>query len=415
MATIYAVAGGKGGTGKSVSSILLSRAFSLNDKQVILVDGDFGGSNLHTLLGLEFPACGLADFLMKRLDSLEETLLKTEDKNIKLISGAGEILGMANLNTAVKSKLIGHIKGLDADCVILDLGAGSSFNVLDLFIAANRHVLIISPEPTSLQNVYEFLKFSLNRILSTKFSKNELMKDYLNKFIFPKGNNSIATITDLIKIIGAKNKEWAWEVELAVKHFKPYIIINMAEEQAEAEKYFQAIKKTAKHFLSIDLQHIGTVFKGRDIRNAIKGRKSLLSIKLGINSNPLMKIKNILSNEASKLEVSIKNDLSNKRVIARLPFNKNCCLSNNGFGIINCKAFDISKQGLGVFFDDTVPLKNCFGALPYETMPFNVGDELFAHSNSMKWIVSAKVRWINKNVERNATRVGLKFSSTLPY
>jgi hypothetical protein len=189
----------------------------------------------------------------------------------------------------------------------------------------------------------------------------------------------------------------------------------MAEEQAEAEKYFQAIKKTAKRFLSIDLQHIGTVFKGRDIRNAIKGRKSLLSIKLGINSNPLMKIKNILSNEASKLEVSIKNDLSNKRVIARLPFNKNCSLSNNGFGIINCKAFDISKHGLGVFFDDTVPLKNCFGALPYETMPFNVGDELFAHSNSMKWIVSAKVRWINKNAERNATRVGLKFSSTLPY
>jgi flagellar biosynthesis protein FlhG len=415
MATIYAVAGGKGGTGKSVFSILLSRAISLSNKQAILIDGDFGGSNLHTLLGIEFPRRNLADFIMKRSDSLKSTLLPTEDKNIQLISGAGDLLGMANLKAAVKTKLISHIKNLEADSVILDLGAGSSFNVLDLFIAANHHVLIISPEPTSLQNVYEFLKFSLNRILRVKFSKNEWLQSYLNKFIFPNENNSIATITELLNIVGAKNKEWASEIEQTIRNFKPYIIINMAEEQAEAEKYFQTIKKSARHFLSIDLMHMGTVFKGQEIQNAIKRGESLLSVKLGINSNPLIKIKSVINNEASKVAVNINNKKPNARLIARLPFKKDCSLSNDGFGIINCRAFDISKRGLGVLFDNKLPFKNCFGALPYENMPFKVGDELFAHSNSMKWIVRAKVRWIKKDVERNATRVGLKFSPTLPY
>lgn len=297
MPTIYAVAGGKGGTGKSVSSIMLSRAFSLDGKSTVLIDADLGAANLHTLMGMDFPRKGLSHFLTNRVSSLEDIMLLTSDKNIRLISGAGEVLGMANLKSTVKTKMIRHIKNLDVDRVILDLGAGTSFNVLDLFLTAKRHVLVISPEPTALQNVYEFLKFSIDRLLRARFSQHETITKYLHRFIHPERGRAITTVSELVSKIGARNKGLADQVENVIKLFNPYVMINMAESQAEAIKYYKAVEKTAHRYLSLEIQLLGPFFKGQEIQNAIKARQSLLSIRLGINSYPLMKVKNTLSGD----------------------------------------------------------------------------------------------------------------------
>jgi len=40
-------------------------------RRVILVDGDLGAPNLHTVLGLDAPALALSDFVKKRFESIE--------------------------------------------------------------------------------------------------------------------------------------------------------------------------------------------------------------------------------------------------------------------------------------------------------------------------------------------------------
>lgn len=297
MPTIYAIAGGKGGIGKSVVSILLAQSFAYDHRRCILVDADLGGANLHTLLGIGYPRAGLVDFLQKRTEKLEEVLHFTKDKNVKLISGAGEVLGMTNLKAAVREKAIRHIKNLGADDIIIDLGAGSSFNVIDFFLAADKNIIVVAPEPTALQNAYMFLKFCVQRILFNKFYSHQPTQSYLKRFIFPNQTNAISTVYELVDRVGNRNRKMGDEIFKTVKNFKPWVIVNMVENQAESLRYFSAVSSTASKYLGVETSHLGTIFLSRDIKDAIKRHKSLLEIKLGINNYPLAKIKSTLYKE----------------------------------------------------------------------------------------------------------------------
>ena len=69
---IITVGGGKGGVGKSVVSTNLAVGIALSGQKVVLIDGDFGASNLHALLGISHPPYGFQDFFLnnKSPDSL---------------------------------------------------------------------------------------------------------------------------------------------------------------------------------------------------------------------------------------------------------------------------------------------------------------------------------------------------------
>ena len=60
---IIPIASGKGGVGKTVLAINLSFALAELGKNVILVDLDFGGANIHTCLGYESAPDGIGNFL----------------------------------------------------------------------------------------------------------------------------------------------------------------------------------------------------------------------------------------------------------------------------------------------------------------------------------------------------------------
>ncbi|MDH5543521.1 MAG: AAA family ATPase [Nitrospinota bacterium] len=298
---IFAVAGGKGGVGKSVTSILLARAFSLADKKTVLVDGDLGGANLHTLVGMNYPQYGLIDFLLGRVQSLEDILLYTPDKNVRLISGAGDFLGMANLKWTVKAKLIRHLKNLDADRVIIDLGAGASFNTLDLFLTAKKHVVVLSPEPTSLQNLCEFLKYCVGRLLYAKFSKDEKVKLLLDRFVFPNRPDSNITLGEFLEKLTSGNNQLSREINTVLQNFQPYVVVSMAENQAEATKYFNMVEKTAKKYFKMNLSLLCTVFREEIIHDYIRNSRSLFAIDTGANHYSLMKMGQVLNRKTSRL------------------------------------------------------------------------------------------------------------------
>ena len=69
------------------------------------------------------------------------------------------------LSTLKKLKLFRHIKTLDIDHVIIDLGAGSHILTVDTFLIANKMNLLITPEKASIENMYDFIKRVLFRKL----------------------------------------------------------------------------------------------------------------------------------------------------------------------------------------------------------------------------------------------------------
>src|SRR5258706_2699726 len=162
---IWAVGGGKGGTGKSLVAASLGIHLAQTGKRVILVDGDLGAPNLHTVLGLDPPALALSDFVKRRFESIETVVLETGVPRLSLISGARNSLDIESLKHFQKTHLLRVLLGLPADVVLLDLGAGTSLNVLDLFSLADRGLMVILPEPTSIEHSYRFLEAAFLRRL----------------------------------------------------------------------------------------------------------------------------------------------------------------------------------------------------------------------------------------------------------
>ena len=75
--SIWPIAGGKGGTGKSTLAANLGVGLALLGYRVILVDCDLGGADLHLFFDQLAPARTLGHFLHKDADSLNEVLLPT--------------------------------------------------------------------------------------------------------------------------------------------------------------------------------------------------------------------------------------------------------------------------------------------------------------------------------------------------
>ncbi len=64
-----------------------------------------------------------------------------------------------------KTRLLSRISQVDADIILLDIGAGISFNIVDFFLLAEQGILVVIPEPSSIENAYRFLKMSFYRHL----------------------------------------------------------------------------------------------------------------------------------------------------------------------------------------------------------------------------------------------------------
>ena len=93
---IIPVGGGKGGVGKSIVSTNLAVGIALSGQKVVLIDGDFGASNLHALLGINHPPYGFQDFFLNSKSS-DSLLIETGISNLKFISSAGDNPGSANI------------------------------------------------------------------------------------------------------------------------------------------------------------------------------------------------------------------------------------------------------------------------------------------------------------------------------
>jgi flagellar biosynthesis protein FlhG len=254
--TIWAVGGGKGGTGKSFVASSLATAVARSGRDVVLMDTDLGAPNLHTFLGLNNPHPNMGDFLSNEIPSLNAVVQKTRVEHLGLIRGPENTFFVANLNHYKKLKLMRHIKTLDAPLVVLDLGPGSSYNSLDFFISATKPVLVLTPEPTSIENGYYFLKSCILRILKL-YMEHFRIQDLLRKLQEQIEKNSHSLYAFFQMLIG-EDRKYAHVLYRALKTFKPCLIMNMARTERDATLGRSIAEVTRKHLL-IDLSYLGTV------------------------------------------------------------------------------------------------------------------------------------------------------------
>jgi flagellar biosynthesis protein FlhG len=270
---IWAVGGGKGGVGKSLVTANLSICLALMGHRVAAIDLDLGGANLHTCLGVPIPEKTLSDYLSKKVRSLNELLTPTAINNLFLISGAQDDLGIANLKHMHKAKLLSQLNELDVDYVLLDLGAGTTFNTIDFFISADQGIITTLPEPTSIENSYRFIKAVYLRKLKLAEELLEigpLIEEAMNAKL---SQNS--TPADLIGRVIEINPIVGQKLRSEVGKLQPKLIINQVRTQADIDIGF-SMKLICKKYFGINLDYVGYLDYDATVWQSVKKRKPLL-------------------------------------------------------------------------------------------------------------------------------------------
>jgi flagellar biosynthesis protein FlhG len=253
---LWSVGGGKGGVGKSIVTLGLGVCLAAMGKRVILMDGDLGGANLHTLLGMRFPEVSLEDFLLRRVSRLEDTVIPTQVNNISLIAGADDILGAANPTYSQKLRLVQQIEELAADFILLDLGAGTSFNTLDLFNHSPGKIAVLTGMVTSLQNVYGFIKSALFRKLSREFAADQETAGLIYQMGSKEGGSNFQSLHDLASHFEGASPERFAKLNRVLQGLKVNLVVNMVKTEQDL-KSVQIIQSVCGDFLSLQPKILG--------------------------------------------------------------------------------------------------------------------------------------------------------------
>lgn len=255
---VWSIGGGKGGIGKSILTLGLGLVLARLGRQVVLIDGDLGGANLHTLLGVRYPSVTLEHFLQRKAARLEDTVIPTVHEGLGLICGADDILGSANPTNPQKIRLLQEIKNLPADFVLLDLGAGTSFNILDLFNHSPGKIALCTPQTTSLQSAYGFIKAALYRKLSQEFAKQEELFRLLAQLGRQDTEVPLHSLTELLERLKGFAPELYARMRQVLEDFHLFLVVNMVREEGE-EKAPGIIQTVCSEFLHLRPQILGSL------------------------------------------------------------------------------------------------------------------------------------------------------------
>jgi flagellar biosynthesis protein FlhG len=247
---------------------------SLN-RRIVVVDADLGGANLHSVLGVTRPARTIQDFFEDKLSGLDSLLIEHPQlEGLRVLCGSPGAYGTANLNFQQKAKFIRHLRRLDADFVILDLGAGTHYNILDFFIAADLMVVLVNPDPLSILDAYGFVKQSLYRRMSLTLHDHPQAVDIVLRRA-KAGTFDGVTLHELESEIAKADPSASAIVQDVLDRFRPALIINKMR-STDDESEGLAVKIAAQDLLSVQMDYLGHIHFDDAVSDAIKKTQPFL-------------------------------------------------------------------------------------------------------------------------------------------
>ncbi len=262
MATIVSVGSGKGGVGKSIIAANLSMLMAKRGKRVVLADLDVGGADAHILFGMLNPPRTLTDFIDRRVQRLDEVLQPiSAHPFLQLLPGTGDTLATANLPYAKKKRLIRHFAQLQADVIVVDIGAGTSYHALDFFLMADHYVTVATPDPTSVLDLYRFIKLAAIRRVLSAFLSRDAVSEALSERDF-------SSIEEVIQAVGETDSNAREVASRTLQGFRPHLVVNRVSGKSRVNVLH--LKKLLQEYVGGDLTTLGEIPDDPAVTRAVR-------------------------------------------------------------------------------------------------------------------------------------------------
>lgn len=224
-AEFITISSGKGGVGKTLFSINFAIEAAMAGKKTLILDGDLGLANIHIMTGI-YPDFDLMDVIENKR-TIKEVIVEGPG-GIHIIPGASGIFKLSNISHQKRHRFVQQLNELDKeyDLIIVDTEAGMSHNVMKFVSIADRAVIVVTPDLTSLSDAYAIIKvIRMN-----------------------KKNDNIG------------------------------VVINRARNHTEAQAVYKKISMAAEKFLSYQLTDYGYIFEDAlTVKESIQNRKPIAS------------------------------------------------------------------------------------------------------------------------------------------
>jgi flagellar biosynthesis protein FlhG len=238
------------------------------------------------MFGMFHPPSTLTDFFTNSQKNLNETAHPIAHASLlKLIPGTGETLITANLQHARKKRLIRHVQKLEADIILVDVGAGTSYHALDFFLLADYYLAVATPDPTSVLDLYRFIKLAAIRKVLAAF----LARDPVAEVLLEKDFHSVSAV---LEAVGQTSESGLAIAQQALEGFHPALILNRMTTKSRVNTLH--LQHLLKQYVGMDLSVLGTIPEDVHVQQSIV--KYLPVVELAPNSPAAMAFDQLTEN-----------------------------------------------------------------------------------------------------------------------
>ncbi len=203
---VIAVSSGKGGVGKTTVAANLAVAMARRGLRVVVLDADLGLANIDVLLGLN-PTHTLLHVLRGERRLVDVAV--PGPGGIHVIPAATGTEELTHLTATERLLLLQQVDALDGafDVLLIDTAAGISANVLYFNTAAHEITVVVTSEPTALNDAYALMK-----VLATRHGVRQFL-----------------------------------------------VVVNLAAGEADARRTYGQLARVAERFIGVQLDYVGYI------------------------------------------------------------------------------------------------------------------------------------------------------------
>lgn len=271
-ARLVSVTGAKGGVGKSVLAANIAVYLASIGRRVILADADRDGANLHTLLGVQRPRARPAEGAEEEVAPRAPVLVDTHVPGLRLYHAGLDEAAAGEPRRLRRSQLERRLRALDADYVVVDLGAGTASSLLDFHVAADLGLFVTLPEPTAIENTYRFVRHAFVRQLRRRIVEADPRRALVGKV---RELGGAPPPLDLWRRLEDDGDPLADRVRAEMEAFAPFFVLNQTRLRADLE-LGEALRTASRRRLGVSPDYLGHIDFDDTVWSSVRLRRLLL-------------------------------------------------------------------------------------------------------------------------------------------